>query len=117
MPKFFNEVWLRDMSPKTMQGVVDFLGKLRVGVRPHNLPGDLQLLAGPWLSNEEAKVYFIFEIDDPTETFEAFAERVADGLFIKTPADPHSGLGWCQEFFQIPQQQIGENGIKPRRKQ
>jgi len=57
MPKFFNEVWLRDMSPKTMQGVVDFLGKLRVGVRPHNLPGDLQLLAGPWLSNEEAKVY------------------------------------------------------------
>jgi len=45
MPKFFNEVWLRDMSPKTMQGVVDFLGKLRVGVRPHNLPGDLQLLA------------------------------------------------------------------------
>lgn len=66
-----------------MQGVVDFLGKLRVGVRPHNLPGDLQLLAGPWLSNEEAKVYFIFEIDDPTETFEAFAERVADGLFIK----------------------------------
>jgi len=38
MAKFFNEVWLRDMSPRTMQGVVDFLGKLRVGVRPHNLP-------------------------------------------------------------------------------
>ncbi|RQZ17761.1 hypothetical protein DIE15_10440 [Burkholderia sp. Bp9031] len=83
MPKFFNEVWLRDMSPKTMQGVVDFLGKLREGVRPHNLPADLKLLAGPWLSNEEAKVYFVFEINDPTETFEAFAERVADGLFLK----------------------------------
>lgn len=83
MPKFFNEVWLRDMSPKTLQGVVDFLGKLRVGVKPHNLPGDLKLLAGPWLSNEEAKVYFVFEINDPTDTFEAFAERVADGLFIK----------------------------------
>jgi hypothetical protein len=83
MPKFFNEVWLRDMSPDVMKGVVDFLGKLREGVRPHNLPSDLKLLAGPWLSNEEAKVYFIFEIDDPTNTFEAFAERVADGLFLK----------------------------------
>jgi hypothetical protein len=83
MPMFFNEVWLRDMSATTMQGVVSFLGNLRQGVRPHNLPGDLNLLAGPWLSNEEAKVYFVFEIDDPTDTFEAFAERVADGLFLK----------------------------------
>ncbi len=62
---------------------MDFLGNLSHGVRPHNLPPDLNLLAGPWLSNEEAKVYFVFEIDDPTETFEAFADRVADGLFLK----------------------------------
>jgi hypothetical protein len=83
MPIFFNEVWLKDMSAPVMKGVVDFLGKLRVGVKPHNLPDDLKLLAGPWLSNEEAKVYFVFEIDDPTKTYEAFAERVAAGLFVK----------------------------------
>lgn len=83
MPIFFNEVWLKDMSPPVMKGVVDFLGKLREGVKPHNLPDDLKLLAGPWLSNEEAKVYFIFEVDDPTQTFEAFAERVASGLFLR----------------------------------
>lgn len=82
MPMFFNEVWLKDMSPKVMQGVVEFLGNLRQGVRPHNLPPDLKLVAGPWLSNEEAKIFFVFEIDDPTRTFEAFAERVNDGLFV-----------------------------------
>jgi hypothetical protein len=83
MPMFFNEVWLKDMSPQVMRGVVDFLGNLRRGVKPHNLPQDLKLVAGPWLSNEEAKVCFVFEIDDPTQTFEAFAERVADGLFLR----------------------------------
>jgi hypothetical protein len=81
MPLFFNEVWLKDMSPPVMKGVVDFLGKLRKGIKPHNLPENLKLVAGPWLSNEEAKVYFVFEIDDPTKTFEAFAERIATGLF------------------------------------
>lgn len=83
MPKFFNEVWMRDMSPETVQGVVDFLGNLQDEVRPSNLPSDFKLLAGPWLSNEEAKVCFVFEVNDPTQTFEAFAERVADGLFLK----------------------------------
>jgi|GEM_PF-771863 len=83
MPIFFNEVWLKDMSPPVMRGVVDFLDQIRNGVKPDNLPSDLKLLAGPWLSNEEAKVYFIFEIDDPTKTFEAFAERVASGLFLR----------------------------------
>ncbi|MDZ5460086.1 hypothetical protein [Azohydromonas lata] len=83
MPIFFNEVWLKDMSAPVMKGVVDFLGNLRQGVKPHNLPSDLKLLAGPWLSNEEAKVCFVFEINDPTSTFEAFAERVAAGLFTR----------------------------------
>ena len=83
MPIFFNEVWLKDMSAPVMKGVTEFLGNLRQGVKPHNLPDDLNLLGGPWLSNEEAKVYFVFEIDDPTETFEAFAERIASGLFLR----------------------------------
>lgn len=83
MPIFFNEVWLKDMSAPVLKGVTDFLGNLRQGIRPHNLPGDLKLLAGPWLSNEEAKVCFVFQIDDPTDTWEAFAERVADGLFVR----------------------------------
>lgn len=83
MPKFFNEVWLRDMSPETVQASVDFLESLENEIRPGNLTDDFKLLAGPWLSNEEAKVCFVFEINDPTTTFETFAERVADGLFLK----------------------------------
>uniref|UniRef100_UPI003977FCA0 hypothetical protein n=1 Tax=Salmonella sp. SAL4438 TaxID=3159893 RepID=UPI003977FCA0 len=37
----------------------------------------------PWLSNEEAKVIFIFEIKDPSDMMEAFAERMVSGLFAR----------------------------------
>ena len=41
------------------------------------------MVAGPWLSNEEAKVMFVFEINDPSDMMEAFAERMVSGLFAR----------------------------------
>jgi hypothetical protein len=41
------------------------------------------MVAGPWLSAEESKVMFIFEIDDPSTMFDAFAERMVSGLFAR----------------------------------
>jgi hypothetical protein len=41
------------------------------------------MIAGPWLSAEEAKVMFIFEINDPSTMFDAFAERMVSGLFAR----------------------------------
>ena len=83
MPKFLNEVWLRDMTPESVQGAVDVLAGLRDGTKLGKLPSDFELIDGPWLSNEEAKVYLVFEIGDPTDTIVDFSEQVADGLFLK----------------------------------
>ncbi|MDZ5460085.1 hypothetical protein [Azohydromonas lata] len=83
MPLFLNEVWLGDVSPKVMDEAVTFFGNLSVGEKPRNLPNDLRMVAGPWLSAEEAKVMFIFEIDDPSTMFDAFAERMVSGLFAR----------------------------------
>jgi|SRR6266702_6762346 hypothetical protein len=81
MPLFLNEVWLGDIKPEVIEEAVTFFGNLSIGAKPDNLPPDLRMVAGPWLSAEEAKVMFIFEIDDPSTMFDAYAERVVSGLF------------------------------------
>lgn len=81
MPIFLNEVWLGDIKPQLIEEAITFFGNLSAGSKPDNLPPDLRMLAGPWLSAEEAKVMFIFEIDDPSTMFDAYAERVVSGLF------------------------------------
>jgi hypothetical protein len=83
MPIFLNEVWLGDLTPSLMDEAVTFFGNLSVGSKPDNLPDDLRMLAGPWLSAEEAKVMFIFEINDPSTMFDAYAERMVSGLFAR----------------------------------
>jgi hypothetical protein len=83
MPLFLNEVWLGDLTPALIEEAVTFFGNLSVGTKPGNLPDDLRMLAGPWLSAEEAKVMFIFEINDPSTMFDAYAERMVSGLFAR----------------------------------
>ena len=94
MPLFLNEVWLGDIKPAVMEEAVAFFGNLSVGTKPDNLPPDLRMVAGPWLSAEEAKVMFIFEIDDPSTMFDAYAERVVSGLFARRKLTLLSG--WDQ---------------------
>jgi len=83
MPLFLNEVWLGDIKPELIEEAVAFFGNLSVGTKPDNLPPDLRMVAGPWLSDEEAKVMFIFEIDNPSRMFVAYAERLLSGLFAR----------------------------------
>lgn len=81
MPVFLNEVWLGDIKPGIIEEAVTFFGNLSQGTKPDNLPPDLRMVAGPWLSAEEAKVSFVFEINDPSTMFDAYAERVVSGFF------------------------------------
>jgi hypothetical protein len=83
MPLFLNEVWLGPVSPKLMNEAVAFFGNLSEGTKPDNLPNDLRMVAGPWLSAEENKVMFVFEINDPSSMFDAYAERMVSGLFLR----------------------------------
>jgi len=62
-----------------MEEAVTFFGNLRAGTKPGNLPDDLRMVAGPWLSAEEAKVMFIFEIaTDWYDRFQDLIESVSD---------------------------------------
>jgi hypothetical protein len=83
MPLFLNEVWLGDLTPAVIEEAVTFFGNLSVGSKPDNLPPDLRMLAGPWLSAEEGKVMFVCEFNDPSTMFDAFAERMVSGLFAR----------------------------------
>ena len=83
MPLFLNEVWLGSLEPKVFNEAIEFFGNLSKGSKPDNLPENLRMVAGPWLSNEEAKVMFVFEINDPSDMMEAFAERMVSGLFAR----------------------------------
>jgi hypothetical protein len=98
MPIFLNEVWLGDLSPAVMDEAVDFFGNLSVGSKPDNLPDDLRMLAGPWLSAEEAKVMFIFEINDPSTMFDAYAERMVSGLFARRKLTLLSGWDSVKDY-------------------
>ena len=42
-----------------------------------------RLIAGPWMSIEEAKVVFVFETPDAAETLPAYGQLLADGLLAK----------------------------------
>jgi hypothetical protein len=68
-------------------------------------PPGVTLKAGPWASNEEAKLILIMEIEDHSLTFAPFANALAQGIFAKRRLTPivswsavqHGGVGQLVE--------------------
>lgn len=84
MALFLNEVWLRDPSSETFQEFIDVFGSLRGQADTIGLTSDIfRLVAGPWLSIEEAKVVFVFEAPDAAKTLPAYGGLLAKGLLEK----------------------------------
>ena len=84
MALFLNEVWLRDPSPESFREFHEAFGSLRGQPELIGLTADIfRLVAGPWLSIEEAKVVFIFETPDAANTHPAFGALLAKGLLKK----------------------------------
>ena len=84
MALFLNEVWLRDPSPENFRRFIDVFGSLRGQAETIGLTSDIfRLVAGPWMSIEEAKVVFIFEAEDAASTLPAYGGLLADGLLKK----------------------------------
>ena len=89
MAPFLNEVWLRDPSLENLQAFIDAFGSL--GGREEDLglaSGVFQLIAGPWMSIEEAKVEFVFNSPDVAATLPAFGRLMAQGLLSKRRLTP-----------------------------
>ena len=89
MALYLNEVWLRDPSTESFREFIEVFGALRGQADSLGLPSDIfRLVAGPWLSIEEAKVVFIFDAPDATATLPAFGQLLAKGLLKKRRLTP-----------------------------
>ena len=75
MALYLNEVWVKDPNPERVK---EFFNVMSSAIEsPASLGAPLQgahIVAGPWASNEEAKVLFIFDVPDHTPTFQIFGK-------------------------------------------
>ena len=84
MPLYLDEIYFNVNSPEdAKKGVALIQNALKNG-----FPPGVTLKAGPWGSNEEAKIVLILDIQDHTLTFGAFAKLVSSGLVAKRRLTP-----------------------------
>ena len=89
MAIFLNEVWLREPSPESFREFIQVFGTLRDQADSIGLTSDIfRLVAGPWMSIEEAKVVFVFEASDAADTLPAYGGLLAKGLLKKRKLTP-----------------------------
>lgn len=88
MALYLDEVWLRDPSPARMKEFVGLIGKAAENPASVGAPEEVRFVAGPWFSNEEAKVIFLVDIPNHTPTFQVFGKLVSTGLVKKRRLTP-----------------------------
>lgn len=84
MPLYLDEIYWNATSPDNTKKVFELLqGAIKGG-----LPHGITLKAGPWASNEEAKIILVLDIPDHSLTFNTFANIVAQGLITRRRLTP-----------------------------
>ena len=58
------------------------------GAITNGFPAGVTLKAGPWASNEEAKIVLVMDIEDHALTFAPFSNALAQGIFAKRRLTP-----------------------------
>ena len=86
MPLYLDEIWLQWQSAAEAKTTLErFLG-MENG--QFGFPEGVRLAAGPWFSNEEAKVVLVLDIADHAKTFPAFGLALAHGLVARRRLTP-----------------------------
>lgn len=88
MALYLDEVWLKDPSPERVKEFVRMIGMAAKSPASVGAPQEVRFVAGPWASNEEAKVIFIVDIPNHTLTFQVFAKFVSQGLIERRRLTP-----------------------------
>ncbi len=79
MPLYLDEIYLNTPSAEHAKRALKFFAEtIRAG-----LPPGVTLKAGPWMSNEEAKIILVLDIKDHALTFNPFTKALAQGLVTK----------------------------------
>ncbi len=84
MPLYLDEIYINATPPDNAK---KFVALLQEGMKG-GLPQGVTLKAGPWASNEEAKVILVLDIADHSLTFNTFAKLVAEGLVARRRLTP-----------------------------
>ena len=90
------ELSLNVDSPERAKAAVSLAENLSSG----NLPDGASLVAGPWVSNEEAKLYLVLDLQDHSLTLGAFWPAMARGIIAKRRLIPIVELKQLQEVVE-----------------
>jgi hypothetical protein len=90
MPLYLDEIWISWDSPARAKQVLQQFDGMARGDFPY--PEGVSQVAGPWFSNEEAKIVLVLDIADHAATFPAFGLALAHGLVERRRLTPI--VGW-----------------------
>jgi hypothetical protein len=84
MPLYLDEIYLNASSPENARRALTFFAE----VFKDGFPPGVKLIAGPWMSNEQAKVVLVIDIKDHSLTFNPFTKALAQGIVVKRRLEP-----------------------------
>jgi hypothetical protein len=84
MPLHLDEIYLNASNPENAKRAFTFFAEVYKG----GFPPGVTLVAGPWMSNEEAKVVLVLDIKDHSLTFNPFTKAIAQGIVLKRRLEP-----------------------------
>lgn len=84
MPLYLDEIYLNASTPENAKRAFKFFAEVVKG----GFPPGVTLKAGPWMSNEEAKVVLVLDIMDHSLTFNPFTKALAQGIVLKRRLEP-----------------------------
>ncbi len=86
MPLYLDEIWLQWDSAENAKRTLDAFLPMAGGAFPW--PEGVTLVAGPWFSNEEAKIVLVLDIADHAKTFGSFGLAMTHGLATRRRLTP-----------------------------
>lgn len=86
MPLYLDEIWLQWDSVATARRALTMFRSMDSDA--FGWPPGVRLVAGPWFSNEEAKIVLVLDIADHSATFTAFSLATAHGLIARRRLTP-----------------------------
>ncbi len=84
MPLYMGEIYVNASSPDNVKKFISMFQQTLSG----GFPPGVTRVAGPWASNEEAKLILIVNIEDHSLTFDPFSKAVTQGLVLRRRLTP-----------------------------
>jgi len=81
---YLDEIFLNVTSKESFKNAYQLID----GAMKNGFPPGVTLKAGPWASNEEAKIVLVLDIQNHELTFRPFSDAIVRGLVTKRKLSP-----------------------------